>query len=227
MKLSIIIPTYNEKRTIVELLDKIETVNFPIEKEIIIIEDCSTDGTKELLKNFENKYKIIYHRINSGKGKGIRNGLAVATGDFVVVQDADLEYDPNDLKLMLKKMMDENLVVLYGSRRLKKENKQYSGLSFYLGGVFLSWLTNVLYGQKITDEPTCYKMFKVEFLKSLPLSSERFEFCPEVTALTALRNIKIPEIGIAYYPRKSNEGKKINWRDGLTAIKTLIKYRFK
>lgn len=225
MKLSIIIPAYNEKKTILKLLDKLEAVDFPIEKEVIIIEDCSTDGTKEILRGLD-KYKIIYQPENKGKGSAIRTGLEQATGDYTAIQDADLEYDPDDLKVMLEKMIADDLTVLYGSRRIKKENNQYSAISFFIGGIFLSWLTNILYDQKITDEPTCYKMFRTDFLRSLPLKCERFEFCPEVTALTAKKGIKIPEIGISYYPRKRAEGKKINWKDGLTAIMTLIEYKF-
>ncbi len=226
MKLSIIIPVYNEKSTIRQLLEKVTSLD--IEKEIIIIDDSSTDGTREILGSTPNvnNYKILYHEKNQGKGRAIRTGLAEATGDYTVIQDADLEYDPQDLVKMFSYIRANNLEVLYGSRRLNKDNEKYAGLSYYLGGIFLSWVTNILYSQKITDEPTCYKMFKTDFLKSLPLVCERFEFCPEVTALTALRGIKIVEVPINYYPRSKEEGKKIGWQDGLAALRTLCIYRW-
>ncbi|MBI2037801.1 MAG: glycosyltransferase [Candidatus Magasanikbacteria bacterium] len=225
MKLTIIIPVYNEKNTILPLLEKV--AHLDIVKEVIIVDDCSTDGTREILRSMqnENKYKILYHEKNNGKGAAIRTGLAEATGEYAVIQDADLEYDPQDLVKMFLYIREHNLEVLYGSRRLNKENKKYAGISYYLGGVFLTWVANILYGQKLTDEPTCYKMFKTDFLRSLPLACKRFEFCPEVTALSALRGIKIAEIPINYYPRTKEEGKKIGWRDALVALKVFLEYR--
>ncbi len=249
MKLSIIIPVYNEKNNILEILRKVDEVDFGnIQKEVVIIDDFSTDGTREIINNLAGNYKIIFgqnersenefslpsvprkylsifHNENQGKGSAIRTGLKVATGDYVVIQDADLEYDPSDLKIMASKMVAENLMVLYGSRRLKKDNIQYSGLLYYFGGCVLTVVANILYGQKLTDEPTCYKMFQTGFIKSLPLQCRRFEFCPEVTALTALRGLKITEIPISYYPRNKKEGKKIRWHDALVAIWVLLKYR--
>ena len=150
----------------------------------------------------------------------------MATGDYIVMQDADLELDPNDISKMLKKMVDENLTALYGSRFLNKQKKIYSSLSFYIGCVVLSMLTNILYFQNITDMFTCYKMFKADFLKSLPLKSERFEYEAEVTALTALSGVKIKEIPISYFPRTLAQGKKIRWHDGISLGKTIIKHRF-
>ena len=226
MKLSIIIPVYNEKNTLLEILKRIGDLNFgEIEKEIIVVDDCSQDGTKDIIKNLGPNYKTVFHEINQGKGAAIRSGLKQASGDYVVIQDADLEYDPNDLKMMVDKMIKNNLVVLYGSRRLKKENVQYSGFLYYLGGWLLTATANILYGQKITDEPTCYKMFRAEFIKGLPLQCQRFEFCPEVTALTALKGKKIPEVPISYFPRNKKDGKKIRWHDALEAIRVLFKYR--
>lgn len=227
MKLSILIPVYNEKTTILELLAKIDAVDLgEIAKEVIIVDDCSKDGTKELLQGVANRYMVIFHEKNKGKGAAIRTALKAVTGDYVIIQDADLEYDPNDFKTMLQVMIRENLPVLFGSRRLKKQNKQYAGISYYLGGYLVTIITNVLFWQKLTDEPTCYKMFKADFIKKMPLTCERFEFCPEVTALTAKQGIRIREIPINYYPRDKEHGKKINWRDGIEAIWTLIKYRF-
>ncbi len=227
MKLSIIIPVFNEKNTILEILKRIETVDlsdFAIEKEIIIIDDGSNDGTRDILKKLENKYKIIYHGKNSGKGTAIRTGLKEASGDYILIQDADLEYDPKDYRKIIEYAFKNNAEVVYGSRRLNHNNM--SNLSFYLGGVFLTQMINFLYGTKLTDEATCYKFFKKEIIKSLTLKCRRFEFCPEVTVKIAKKGIKIYEVSINYNPRSKTEGKKIRWRDGLEALWTLIKYRF-
>lgn len=228
MKLSIVIPVFNEKNTIEKILEKTENVRLASEKEIIIVDDFSTDGTREILRRYEGKYSVLYHEKNRGKGRALRTGFAAVTGEVVVVQDADLEYDPNDFGPMLAKMAGGAQVV-YGSRRLQHSyfKRRHSGHIFALGGIFLTWLTNFLYGTKITDEPTCYKMFKADLLKSLNLECERFEFCPEVTAKVAKRKIKIHEVPINYYPRHKNEGKKINWHDAIEAVWTLLKYRFK
>jgi len=226
VKLSIIVPVYNEKNTILEILKRLADLDLGIiEKEIIIVDDCSKDGTKDIVKSLGDNYKIIFHELNQGKGAAIRTGLKEATGDYVVIQDADLEYNPNDLKTMVDKMAAENLDVLYGSRRLNKENIQHSGFQYYLGGLVLTVLTNFLYGQKLTDEPTCYKMFKTELIKAMPLVCRRFEFCPEVTALISLSGYKIKEIPISYFPRHKKEGKKIGWHDAFVAILVLLKYK--
>ncbi|MFA6095598.1 MAG: glycosyltransferase family 2 protein [Candidatus Paceibacterota bacterium] len=229
MKLSVIIPVYNEAATILESIRGVEGVSLPYSatKEIIIVDDGSSDATPELLKSFKGKYEVITHEKNRGKGRAIRTALSHATGDYIVTHDGDLENDPNDLARMLTVMVEGNHTALYGSRRLGHHRTEGTRLSFYAGGVLLSFVASVLYGQNITDEPTCYKMFRGEFLKSLPLSCERFEYCPEVTALTALRGITIAEVPISYRPRDIAHGKKIRWYDGLEALKTLLKYRFK
>ncbi len=230
MKLSIVIPVFNEKNTIGQIIEKIQNTNFgETSKEVIIVDDFSSDGTREILKNYENKYKILYHEKNRGKGWALRTGLASATGEITVIQDADLEYDPNDFKAMLVKMAESGALVVYGSRRLNHSyfKRRHSGHIFALGGILLTWLANLLYKTGITDEPTCYKMFKTDLLKSFDLECERFEFCPEVTAKTAKRGIKIHEVPINYYPRHKNEGKKISWRDFFEAVWTLLKYKFK
>jgi dolichol-phosphate mannosyltransferase len=167
--------------------------------------------------------KIIYHEKNKGKGAAIRTAIKHVTGDIVVIQDADLEYDPNDYVALVKPIMDGTTTVVYGSRQLGLSNK-HSYVSFYLGGRLLTILTNLLYRSHITDEPTCYKVFKSETLKSIPLNCARFEFCPEVTAKVLKRKIQIVELPIHYYPRKKEEGKKIKWKDGVHAIWTLLKY---
>jgi len=229
-KLSIIIPVYSEKDTILKILDKIEKVDLDgVEKEIIVVDDYSNDGTREMLPSVRDKCKIIYHSRNQGKGRAIRTGMEQATGDWVVIQDADLEYEPDDLRVLLKKIQEPDVSVVYGSRRLHHNyfKSRHSGHIFAIGGIFLTWLTNLLYGIKISDEPTCYKMIDAKLLKDLNLKCERFEFCPEVTAKVAKRGIRIHEVPINYYPRHKDEGKKINWKDGLEAIWTLVKYRFK
>jgi dolichol-phosphate mannosyltransferase len=227
MELSVIVPVFNERATVAAILDRVERV--PIEKEIVIVDDGSTDGTREVLRLFEDRpgCTILYHDKNYGKGHAVRTALEAVTGDVVVIQDADLEYDPNDFMAMIRLFREGRARAVFGSRRLKKDNRQYAGPIYYAGGVFLSWLTGLLYGVKITDEPTCYKMVDTRLLRSLGLTSERFEFCPEVTAKLARRGVPIVEVPISYHPRHKNEGKKIGWRDAVQAVWTLLKYRFR
>ncbi|MCX6760667.1 MAG: glycosyltransferase family 2 protein [Candidatus Nealsonbacteria bacterium] len=228
MTLSVLIPIYNEKNTILEILKRIDAVDLSeisFKKEIVLVDDGSSDGTRQILKGLEDKYKIIYHPKNQGKGAAIKTGLNHVFGDYVIIQDADLEYDPKDYIKLLKVALKNKAEVVYGSRRLNPKNK-YSHLSFYLGGIMLNWLASILYGIKITDESTCYKLFKTETIKSIPLGCKRFEFCPEITAKIAKRKIKIYEVPIEYYPRDKKEGKKIKWRDGFEALWVLIKYKF-
>ena len=227
MKLSIIMPVYNEKSTIKEIIHRIK--NVPIDKEIIIADDCSTDGTREILRKLQSEeydkgeIKIIYHEKNMGKGWAIRTALKYVSGEIVIIQDADLEYEPEDYPRLIEPIVSGEASVVYGPRSL---GKKISYLSFYLGGQFLSFLTNILYGSHITDEATCYKVFRADVIKGINLKCERFEFCPEVTAKLLKKGYKIYEVPIHYYPRSIKEGKKINWKDGLEAIWTLIKYRF-
>lgn len=230
MKLSIVIPVYNEKKTIEEILRRVMAVRLPkVEKEIIIIDDKSTDGTKEILKKIKEKhprFKIVFRFWNGGKGATVRTGLKYATGDYIIIQDADLEYNPQDIPRLLKPVLEGKAKVVYGSRNLNPKNKKHSSLSFYIGGIFLTWLTNLLYGTKITDESTGYKVFETEFLKSIPLECRGFEFCPEITAKVAKRGEKIHEVPIRYCPRMPHQGKHVKQKDGLIAIWTLIKFRF-
>jgi dolichol-phosphate mannosyltransferase len=223
VKLSIIIPMFNEAKTLPLILAKIQQV--PIEKEIIMVDDGSTDGTRELLRALEQQdnVRVIYQNQNLGKGAAIRAAIPFATGEATIIQDADLEYDPGDYQKLIEPFITDNTKVVYGSRFLNKENK-HSYIRYYLGGVVLSLLTNFLYSQKLTDEPTCYKVFDSQLLKSINLKCRKFEFCPEVTAKVAKRGILIKEIPVSYNPRSINEGKKIRWHDGLQAIWTLIKY---
>ena len=217
-----------KKIQFLEILKKIEAVSLSdlgFDKEIIIVDDFSTDGTREILKGLEEKYKIIYHPENLGKGTAIRTALEYVSGDYVIIQDADLEYDPADYKKLLETALRNKAEAVYGSRHLNLHNK-FSYKSYYLGGIFLNLATNFLYGTKITDESTGYKLFKTETIKSISLKCQRFEFCPEITAKIAKKGIKIYEAPINYCPRRIKEGKKIKWKDGLMALWTLIKYKF-
>lgn len=224
MKLSIIIPMFNEVKTFPLILTKI--LQIPLKKEIILVDDGSTDGTREILKTYESEenFKVIYHPKNMGKGAAIRTAIPLVSGDVTIIQDADLEYEPNDYLKLIEPIITDNTKVVYGSRFLSKQNR-HSYRRFYFGGVLLSFLANLLYFQKLTDEPTCYKVFDSQLLKSLDLKCQGFEFCPEVTAKVAKKGILIKELPISYYPRSIKEGKKIRWKDGIIAIWTLIKYR--
>ena len=226
MKLSVIIPVYNEKDTVGKIIEKVMEV--PVDKEIIVVDDGSTDSTKMVLREIIEKnkdvIKVIFKEKNEGKGAAIREGIKYVSGDVVVIQDADLEYDPMDFLKMLKIMEEKNAKVVYGSRILGKNKK--SSFLFYLGGRLLSFVANILYNAKITDEPTCYKMFRTEVIRSINLRCKGFEFCPEITAKVRKKGHKIFEVPIRYRPRSVKEGKKIRWKDGIVAIWTLIKYRF-
>lgn len=230
--LSIIVPAYNEESTIIEMLERVcqvELIN-NIKKEIIIIDDGSKDNTANKCMDFLRQHpavKVLYYKQvpNQGKGAALRTGIEKANGKWIIIQDADLEYDPMDYNALLTWMLSNNGKVVYGSRFLNQANR-HSYLSFYLGGRLVSLITNILYNQRLTDEPTCYKLFDAEFLNTISLKCKGFEFCPEVTAKVCKRGIKIHEIPIKYYPRSINEGKKINWKDGVIAIWTLIRYKF-
>lgn len=222
MKTSIIIPVYNEERTIKKILDKI--LASLIEKEVIVVNDGSNDKTSKILKKYERRIKILTHRKNLGKGKAIRTALKHIKGKIVLIQDADLEYDPTDYPNLIKPIIEKKAKVVYGSRWLRKKKRKFS--IFYFGTQFLTWTTNFLYKIKITDESCGYKVFDAKLLKSLSLKSDRFEFCPEVTAKLAKKGVQIIEVPIKYNPRSISEGKKIKWRDGIIAFFTLLKYRF-
>ncbi len=223
MKISVIIPVYNEEKTLLEILKKVQKV--PLNKEVIIIDDGSTDKTREILMKIKEKnVKILFHPKNVGKGGAIRTGIKEAKGDIIIIQDADLEYEPNDYCALIQPIVEDKSGVVYGSRELGRNKK--SSLGFFWGGKLLSCMSNILYNAKITDEPTCYKVFKKEILKSLNLRCRGFEFCPEVTAKLRKKGFKIYEVPIHYFPRSIREGKKIRLRDGIVAIWTLFKYRF-
>ena len=222
-KLSICIPVYNEEATIVELLNKVMAV--PLDTEIIVVNDGSTDKTAGLLTAYAQNHPIkVISKVNGGKGTALIEAFKHVTGDYVVVQDADLEYDPNDFKVMLNTATNTNVPIVYGSRFLGKP-LTLASIKNYLASKLLSFFVWVLYGQMITDESTCYKLFKTDLLKSIPLECKRFEFCPEITAKVLKRGIKIVEVPVSFIPRDAKEGKKINYlRDGWEAVVTLFKY---
>ncbi len=224
MKLSVIVPVYNERETVREILERVRAVE--VEKEIIVIDDGSTDGTRDILREEEGRgdVRVIYHPQNRGKGAAIRTGLEHATGDVVLIQDADLEYDPRDYPRLLQPILEGRAEVVYGSRfRGRCESMLFWHA---LGNKLLTLATNLIYGAALSDMETCYKVFKAEVIKSIPLRARRFEFEPEVTAKVLKRGYRIHEVPISYSGRKHHEGKKITWRDGFTALWTLIKYRF-
>ncbi|MBR3168138.1 MAG: glycosyltransferase family 2 protein [Erysipelotrichaceae bacterium] len=222
--LSIIIPCYNEQNSILDLVRKVKDA--PIEnKEIIVVDDCSKDNTRAILERDVRPLvsQIIYHDVNKGKGAALRTGFAHATGDAVIVQDADLEYDPNEYPLVAGPIFSGEAEVVYGSRFLNQKRKGY--LANRLANAFLTSLSNLFTGEKLTDMETCYKCFKREVIQSIALEENRFGFEPEVTAKIAKKNIRILEVPISYYPRTNEEGKKIGFKDGLRAIHCIWKYR--
>lgn len=225
--LSIIIPCFNEERTLRKITDLIKKAPTPgLKKEIIVVDDGSTDGTVDILSYLANNgLKVIRLNANSGKGNAIREGIKHATGEITIIQDADLEYDPNDYQKLVEPILSGESQVVYGSRILNKKNAKGADPISYLGGLFLTRLANLLYRTRITDVCTCYKVFETSILQNIDLKCYRFDFCQEVTAKIAKKGIKISERPISYNPRTITDGKKIKWRDGIEAIWTLIRYR--
>ncbi|HNY62122.1 MAG TPA: glycosyltransferase family 2 protein [Bacteroidales bacterium] len=239
MKLSIVIPVYNEEKTIHLILDKILEVNLinQLEKEIILVNDCSTDGSKEALMryidNFNSnpqpgvEFKFVEQEVNKGKGAALHRGFDEATGDFIIVQDADLEYDPQEYNLLLQPILDDHADVVYGSRY--RGGKPHRILFFWhsIGNKWLTKFSNMFTNLNLTDMETCYKLFKAEIAKKIYFKENRFGFEPEVTQkLARMKGIRIYEVGISYYGRTFEEGKKIGWKDGMRAIYCILKYKF-
>lgn len=224
-KVTILIPVYNEVSTLKEIIKKVEETDIcGLEKEIIIVDDYSTDGTRELYKDLP--YKVLYHDYNHGKGAALRTGFKEATGDIILIQDADLEYDPVDYPPLVKLILDGHADVCYGTRLAGGKPSRSFMFTHLLGNKFLSFLTNVLYGSTLTDMETCYKAFKADFIKGIEIKSNRFDFEPEITAKVLKRGARLYELPVSYYGREFSEGKKITWNDGIHAIIALIKYRF-
>lgn len=228
MKLSIVIPVWNEEKTVAQILEKVCSIKFPWEREIIVVNDGSKDKTKEKLKPFLTKIKY-FEQENQGKGAALKNGFSKATGDYIIVQDADMEYDPNDIVRMLSVVKDNNVV--YGSRLTHAPvlfgKNRTPILLHYFGNKLLSLITSLLYGAWITDMETCYKLFPRAAVSKMTLRAKGFEFEPEITAKLLKNGYKITEIPISTKPREFNEGKKLNtWRDGKKALWALFKYRF-
>lgn len=222
-KLSIVIPCYNEKENILSIVKKVNAVSC-YEKEIIVVDDFSTDGTREILEAQVNPLvsKILYHDVNCGKGAALRTGFAHATGDVVIVQDADDEYDPNEIPKVVQPIFDGKNQVVYGSRFLNGKREGY--LANRVANMFLTFLSNLFTGQKLTDMETCYKAFRRDVIQGIEIMENRFGFEPEITAKIS-KSIKIAEVPISYKPRTSEEGKKIGLSDGVRALYCIAKYR--
>lgn len=226
-KITVLVPIFNEVNTLRIILKKIEEAHFcGLEKEIILIDDFSTDGTREILEEIKDKYKIFYHDFNQGKGAALRTGFKHVTGDIVVIQDADLEYDPVDYEPLIRLILEDKADVVYGSRLTGSMPSRSFMFTHLLGNKVLTLLTNVLYNTTLTDMETCYKAFKSDFIKDIEIKSNRFDFEPEITAKVLKKGARLYELPISYYGREYTEGKKITWKDGIHAIKALIKYRF-
>lgn len=232
MKLSIIIPVFNEARTILELLRRIGKVNLKgIKKEIILIDDASTDGSREILKKLKGKYIKIFHNKNQGKGAALKTGIKVATGDFIIFQDADLEYNPRDYAKLLQPILDNKANITLGSRFVNERlvlfgKKRTMHSVHWFGNKFLTLVFNLLYGTNLTDAEPCYKMFKSKILKNINVASDGFEYDIELMCKIAKKNNKILQLPIKYDPRPFDEGKKITWKDGIIALLTMIKEKF-
>ena len=223
--LSVIVPVYNERNTVAEVIRRIRAVILPVDVEVIVVNDGSSDGTDKVLAALgDSTVRVINHEANKGKGAAIRTGMEAVKGDLVLIQDADLEYDPNDWSRLLEPILRRKTQVVYGSR-FTGERKNMMPLH-WMGNRFLSLVTNVLYSSTLSDMETCYKMFDRRVLEGITIESDRFDFEPEITAKILRRGYRIYEVPISYAGREADEGKKITWRDGIGALKALIKYRF-
>ncbi len=222
-------PVYNEAKTIREIISRVEAAAIGnVDKQLIIVDDASNDGTREVLRELakDAKYSIYYHGHNMGKGAALRTALTYATGDIILIQDADLEYDPAEYRELIKPIIEGRADVVYGSRLAGGKVSRAFNFWHYLGNKLLTFLTNILYNAILSDMETCYKVFRADVIKNIQIRSNRFDFEPEITAKVLRRKYKLYEMPISYYGRDFSEGKKITWRDGFAAIWALIKYRF-
>jgi dolichol-phosphate mannosyltransferase len=227
LKLSVVIPVYNEKSTIQKVIDKVKQA--PVDKEIIIVDDGSNDGTKDLLNNIAKEdsgnidITVLHHYKNKGKGQAIKKGFSVARGDYVIIQDADLEYDPDDYPKLLEPLINKEADVVFGSRLIARSNKGHR--LFYIGRISITWIANIIYKSNLTDVYTCYKILPSDFVKNINITANGFELEAELTAKTLLSGRKIKEVPISYKPRSTKEGKKISWKDWFHGVKMLLVLR--
>lgn len=223
MKLSIIIPVYNEVDTIEQVIAKVRDVDISLAKEIILIDDASTDGTKDLLESFKG-ISCFFHETNQGKGAALKTGFMHATGDIVLIQDADLEYNPVEYPKLLAPILDGNADVVYGSRFVGSDSHRVLYFWHMLGNKLLTFLSNMVTNLNLSDMETCYKVFRKEIIDQITINENRFGFEPEITAKIAKLKCRIYEVGISYHGRTYGEGKKINWKDGVSALRCIIRY---
>jgi glycosyltransferase involved in cell wall biosynthesis len=229
LKLSILVPVYNERGTLKQIIEQIQNVELTngLEKELVVVDDGSTDGSRDILAQLpaSDAMRVVFHEVNQGKGAAVRTAIRHAQGDILLIQDADLEYDPRDYNVMLRPILEQRTQVVYGSRFLGGPRKTMF-FTHMIGNKLLTLVTNVLYDTILSDMETCYKVFTAAVVRDMPLRSRRFELEPELTAKILKRGYRIYEVAISYCGREYYEGKKISWRDGFSAMWTLIKYRF-
>ncbi|MBI4707250.1 MAG: glycosyltransferase family 2 protein [Candidatus Omnitrophica bacterium] len=226
MKISIVVPCFNENKTIGTILEKVQSVPLEFEREIIVVDDCSVDGTREYLKSIDgrNGTKVVYHANNMGKGAALKSGFRAATGDIIIIQDADLEYDPQEYPKLIKPIIEDKADVVYGSRFIGGESHRVLFFWHYLGNRFLTLVSNMFTNLNLTDMEVCYKVFRKEILSKIELKEDRFGFEPEFTAKISKLRCRIFETGVSYYGRTYFEGKKIGWKDGVRALYVIFKY---